>query len=457
MTEPAGGSSGKGSSSSVITEKNKPTETEVDPVDEGPSRVPGPSCSNKESQIKTELSRLEMYIPHDPGKLRNRLEECSLDWTPVTEVWPNIYIGNEETALDRAMLKTMGITHILKAAATEEDLHGNITPRDEHYQGMDMTYYYVPALDEDMFDISEYFFPAAEFINKALSNPENKVLIHCFQGVSRSATLFLAYLMIQHDIMVENAIDHVTGVRWIRPNMGFLKQLTALNLTLVEKRKLQLREQLKKDNEDTEKPVPELQESKKHIDETVIHLKHCLQKCTLDQRPVTEVWPNVVIGDEHTAMDRAKLKQMGITHILNAAAVKNNLMASLGMPRKEDLLRKVKTGAKYYKGMNITYYGVPVVDDHCFDISKYFYPSAAFIHQALSNPENKVLVHCTDGVSRSPTLFLAYLMIHYKMPVEYAIDRVLKVRCIWPNLGFLKQLAVLNSKLACHNNLFRQT
>lgn len=447
MTEPAGGSIGK--SSSAITEKNTPTETEVDPADEGASCLPGPSCSNIESQIKTELSLLEMYIPHGPGKLRNRLKECALDWTPVTEVWPNVFLGNEETALDRAMLKTMGITHILNAAEIEVDLHANIIPRELHYQGMDITYYNVPALDEDMFDISEYFFPAAEFINKALSNPENKVLVHCVQGVSRSATLFLAYLMIQHDIMVENAIDHVTGVRWISPNMGFLKQLTALNSTLVEKRKLQLREQLKRGNEDTEKPIPEPQESKQRIEETVIHLKHCLQKCTLDQTSATEVWPSVVIGDEHTAMDRAKLKQRGITHILNAAAIKHNLMASLGMPRKEDLLRKVKTGAQYYKSMNITYYGVPVVDDPLFDISKYFYPSAAFIHQALSEPENKVLVHCSDGVSRSPTLFLAYLMIHRKMSVEDAMGHVLKVRCIWPNLGFLKQLAVLNSKLAC--------
>jgi len=90
-----------------------------------------------------------------------------------------------------------------------------------------------------------------------------------------------------------------------------------------------------------------------------------------------------------TAMDRAKLKEMGITHILNAAAVRKNLMVLLGMPRKKDLLGKVNTGTKYYKGMNITYYGVPVKDDHLFDISKYFFQAAKFIHKALKNPESK--------------------------------------------------------------------
>jgi len=70
-------------------------------------------------------------------------------------------------------------------------------------------------------------------------------------------------------------------------------------------------------------------------------------------------------------MGQAKLKEMGITHILNAAE------------------GEVETGAEYYKGMNITYYGVPAMDDHEFDISYHFSPAAKFIHMALSNPESK--------------------------------------------------------------------
>ncbi len=77
--------------------------------------------------------------------------------------------------MDRAKLKEMGITHILNATASEGDLNGKISiPREEYYQGMSITYYNVPAVDEDWFDISKYFFPAAQFIHKALSNPESK-------------------------------------------------------------------------------------------------------------------------------------------------------------------------------------------------------------------------------------------------------------------------------------------
>uniref|UniRef100_A0A673GUZ3 Dual specificity protein phosphatase n=1 Tax=Sinocyclocheilus rhinocerous TaxID=307959 RepID=A0A673GUZ3_9TELE len=169
----------------------------------------------------------------------------------------------------------------------------------------------------------------------------------------------------------------------------------------------------------------------------MIQLKQCLEKCALDWTPVTEVWPNVFIGNDmnrNQTQYRAKLKEMVITHILNAA---------------KDLEGTISTGAKYYKGMNIAYYGVPVIDDHLFDISKYFYPAAKFIHQAL----NTVLVHCIDAVRRSPTLFLAYLMIHHDMMVEDAIDHVIKVRRIRPNIGFLKQLTILNSELVSQRKL----
>ncbi|XP_016370119.1 dual specificity phosphatase DUPD1-like [Sinocyclocheilus rhinocerous] len=185
----------------------------------------------------------------------------------------------------------------------------------------------------------------------------------------------------------------------------------------------------------------------------MIQLKQCLEKCALDWTPVTEVCPNVFIGNEETAMDRARLKEMGITHILNTVAVKKKCRVLLGIPRKEDLLGKANIGVKYYKGMNISYYGVTVTDDHLFDISKYFYQAAKFIHKARSNTESKVLVHCLDGVRRSSTLVLAYLMIHHDMMMEDAMDHVIKVRRIRPNMGFLKQLTILNSKLLSQRKL----
>ncbi len=40
---------------------------------------------------------------------------------------------------------------------------------------------------------------------------------------------------------------------------------------------------------------------------------------------------------------------------------------------------------------------------------------------------DKVLIHCCDGVSHSPTLFLAYLTIHRDTMMEESIDCIIKV------------------------------
>lgn len=64
----------------------------------------------------------------------------------------------------------------------------------------------------------------------------DKLLVHCVMGRSRSATLFLAYLMICENMTVVDAIDHVKKRRRIIPNWGFLKQLRDLDMELQEKR-----------------------------------------------------------------------------------------------------------------------------------------------------------------------------------------------------------------------------
>ncbi|KAL1263424.1 hypothetical protein QQF64_006163 [Cirrhinus molitorella] len=109
---------------------------------------------------------------------------------------------------------------------------------------------------------------------------------------------------------------------------------------------------------------------------------------------------------------------MGITHILNAAAVKKKLRVLMGMRNEKDLKGNINTGPKYYKGMNIKYCGLPTTHKDGVKMGMYFSTAAKFINKALRNTENKVLVHCCDGVSHSPMLLLAYRIIHRDMNVE---------------------------------------
>ena len=59
-----------------------------------------------------------------------------------------------------------------------------------------------------------------------------KVLVHCVVGVSRSATLVLAYLMLHQQLSLREAVITVRQHRWVFPNRGFLHQLCQLDQQL---------------------------------------------------------------------------------------------------------------------------------------------------------------------------------------------------------------------------------
>lgn len=68
-----------------------------------------------------------------------------------------------------------------------------------------------------------------------------KIFVHCAVGVSRSASLVLAYLMIYHHLPLMDAIKRVKENRWIFPNRGFLKQLRQLDATLQREKSVEWR------------------------------------------------------------------------------------------------------------------------------------------------------------------------------------------------------------------------
>lgn len=175
----------------------------------------------------------EEYVTPGGYELEKILNRGSVAYTHVNEVWPNVYIGDEETAKDKYKLKKLGITHILNAA---EGTWNNVDTGAGYYSDMDIVYYGVVAEDTTTFDLSQYFYSASAFIEKTLSEPQNVLLVHCVMGRSRSATLFLAYLMICRNMTVVDAVETVKKRRRIIPNWGFLKQLRELDMQLQQTR-----------------------------------------------------------------------------------------------------------------------------------------------------------------------------------------------------------------------------
>uniref|UniRef100_A0A8C2LXJ5 Dual specificity phosphatase 13B n=1 Tax=Cricetulus griseus TaxID=10029 RepID=A0A8C2LXJ5_CRIGR len=173
-------------------------------------------------------------------------------------------------------------------------------------------------------------------------------------------------------------------------------------------------------------------EVSRHQPPTLASLQRLLWvRRTTTQTHINEVWPNLFLGDAYAARDKSRLIQLGITHVVNVAAGKF----------------QVDTGAKFYRGTSVEYYGIEADDNPFFDLSVYFLPVARYIRDALNTPQSRVLVHCAMGVSRSATVVLAFLMICENMTLVEAIQTVQAHRDICPNSGFLRQLQVLDNRL----------
>ncbi|CAM2117348.1 dual specificity protein phosphatase 26-like [Lepidochelys kempii] len=166
-------------------------------------------------------------------ELERVLDSCRMELNHVDEVWPNLYIGDILIAHDKEELRKLGITHVLNAAHSAWESKG-----DQAFYGQEIHYCGIAAEDSTDFNLRVHFYPASEYINKALSALNGKILVHCVLGKSRSATLVLAYLMIYHHFSLTDAVQRIVQHRAVSPNRGFLKQLHDLDVELQDKTNL---------------------------------------------------------------------------------------------------------------------------------------------------------------------------------------------------------------------------
>uniref|UniRef100_A0A0A1WZ98 Dual specificity protein phosphatase 18 n=1 Tax=Zeugodacus cucurbitae TaxID=28588 RepID=A0A0A1WZ98_ZEUCU len=86
-------------------------------------------------------------------------------------------------------------------------------------------YLRINAYDRPSTDLSVHFDEVADMIEE-VRQLGGKSVVHCVAGVSRSATLCLAYLMKYGGMSLRAAYLHVKAIRpQIRPNTGFFQQL----------------------------------------------------------------------------------------------------------------------------------------------------------------------------------------------------------------------------------------
>lgn len=94
-----------------------------------------------------------------------------------------------------------------------------------HPDPMRYKFFFVDDREDE--PIHEHFTDAIEFIKQV----DGAVLVHCWAGISRSATIVMAYLIVEHRMSFPEASSYVSQRRkCVQPNHGFLRQLRQLAL-----------------------------------------------------------------------------------------------------------------------------------------------------------------------------------------------------------------------------------
>ncbi|CAG8588825.1 25510_t:CDS:2 [Dentiscutata erythropus] len=102
---------------------------------------------------------------------------------------------------------------------------------------------------------------------------------------------------------------------------------------------------------------------------------------------------------------------------------------------------------------SFVYKVIPIRDNESQDISKYFEETFMFIQNVLDQEDRRILVHCEMGMSRSPTVVIAYIMRSQKKSLKEAVIFVKERKSfVRPNSGFYRKLKEFESELSLKND-----
>ncbi|KPM06651.1 Dual specificity phosphatase-like protein 3 [Sarcoptes scabiei] len=152
------------------------------------------------------------------------------DQNEPAELLPYLFLGNECHASSRKTLMNLGITAVL-----------NVSKACPNHFEQDFNYKRIPISDSKCDDITRVIDEALNFIDKIKEDCNGKVLVHCRAGISRSATICIAYLIKTKRLRMEEAYEFVKARRsLISPNFNFMAQLIEFEDQVFSKNKQNL-------------------------------------------------------------------------------------------------------------------------------------------------------------------------------------------------------------------------
>ena len=136
---------------------------------------------------------------------------------------------------------------------------------------------------------------------------------------------------------------------------------------------------------------------------------------------IDQITETIYLGNIDAAFNKKKLKQLGIKKVLT-------IMSAFG---------------NHYSPHEFIHKSIDVDDDFRTNIICHFKECISFIEG-----KDKIFIHCAAGMSRSPTIVIAYIMWKRKLRLNEAIKFVKEKRSIIsPNDNFMNQLKIFEELL----------
>nr|XP_027111087.1 protein-tyrosine-phosphatase MKP1-like isoform X1 [Coffea arabica] len=178
-----------------------------------PSTPSGRDVNNGGERLKLDLSNIQRNSDRNGGLVKR--EKIAFFDKECSKVADHVYLGGDAVARDRDILKQHGITHILNCV-------GFVCPE---YFKADFVYRTLWLQDSPTEDITSILYDVFDYFED-VREQGGRVFVHCCQGVSRSTSLVIAYLMWREGQSFDDAFQYVKAARGIAdPNMGFACQL----------------------------------------------------------------------------------------------------------------------------------------------------------------------------------------------------------------------------------------
>lgn len=143
--------------------------------------------------------------------------EYSIFFSEPTEIYPRIYLGSAYNASEWNTLTKLNIRFIINVTA-------EITNYFEEY----FEYYRISIKDNNTDSINEYFDESFNNIENFLQNNNGNILIHCFMGSSRSASIAMNYISKKENKEICKILNDLKQLRpSVNPSIRFMTDLNS--------------------------------------------------------------------------------------------------------------------------------------------------------------------------------------------------------------------------------------